>query len=227
MPDDVELWINEDHITNGAWADDYERIIQYLIEKGSPPDGIGIQGHMGASLDHTAAYAQLDRMADLIPRLKMTEFDVNTQDDELQAQLLNDYMVLFFSHPAMEEVLMWGFWADAHWLGENGALYRSDWSEKPALAAYRDLVFDQWWTDEDGQTDGAGRCDVRGFLGDYEVTVEYEGLQITTPLRLEPGGTMFTLAVPEPGTCCMLVAGVLGVGALSRRNGRPLRQRPV
>jgi len=224
-PSGMPLWINEDHITNGAWSDDYERIIQYLIDNGSPPDGIGIQGHMSEDANHVRTpeeiYAQLERMASLVPRLKITEFDVNVGDNEqLQAQLLHDYMVLFFSHPAMEEVLMWGFWADAHWLGEDGALYRSDWSEKPALAAYQDLVFDQWWTEEDGATDLSGEFDTRGFLGDYEVIIDHQSGQKVVPLTLEPGSNTLTVVVPEPSAWVLLVVSVLSVGAFRRLRRR-------
>ena len=47
IPDDLPLWINEDDIIRGSGgrANNYERIIQYLVDNGSAPDGIGFQGH--------------------------------------------------------------------------------------------------------------------------------------------------------------------------------------
>ena len=110
--------------------------------------------------------------------------------------------------------------ADAHWLGEDGALYRSDWSEKPALEAYRDLVFRQWWTEEEGRTDPAGEFSVRGFLGEYEVAVEYDGVRRVVPVRLDPDGNVLTLAVPEPGGRMLFIAGALGSGAFLRLGRR-------
>jgi len=38
----------------------------------------------------------------------------------------------------------------------DAALYREDWSPKPAGEAWEDLVFDHWWTDERGKTDDGG-----------------------------------------------------------------------
>ena len=42
----MPLWINEDNIIAGnARANDYERVIDYLIAHDAAPDGIGFQGH--------------------------------------------------------------------------------------------------------------------------------------------------------------------------------------
>jgi hypothetical protein len=63
---------------------------------------------------------------------------------------------------------MWGFWEGRHWRPE-AALYRRDWSLKPAAKAWEDLVFGEWWTNVDASVDEHGRATVRGFKGDYEV----------------------------------------------------------
>ena len=65
---------------------------------------------------------------------------------------------------------MWGFWEGRHWK-PDAALYRRDWSIKPAGQAWLDLVKKKWWTNKNGITDAQGRFTTRGFLGDYVVTV--------------------------------------------------------
>ncbi len=189
VPEGVDLWINEDDVIAGnSRADDYERVIQYLIDQGSPVDGIGFQGHFieqWGRVSNTPAsqlYGRIDRFAALSDRLRVTEFDIDVGGDEArQAQLLRDYLTVMFSHPQMEAVTLWGFWAGAHWRGQDGALYRHDWSEKPSLAAYRDLVFGEWWTDETGETDELGRFILRAFKGGYEITVRYDGQDYVVP----------------------------------------------
>ncbi|MEO0532161.1 MAG: endo-1,4-beta-xylanase [Planctomycetota bacterium] len=183
VPEGTDLWINEDNIiAGGSLANEYERVIQDLIDAGSPVDGIGFQAHFieewgrVSSSSPQQVYERIDRFDELVPRLRVTEFDIDVGSDEaLQAQLMTDYLTAMFSHENIEAVTMWGFWAGRHWRGENGALYRQDWSEKPSLVAYQDLVFDEWWTDEAGTSDAGGLFDTRAFDGTYDVTVTFDG----------------------------------------------------
>ena len=222
-PDGMEMWVNEDNIlAGGALADEYERVIQNLIDQGSAPDGIGFQGHFKQSWGRIRTgefvYDQIERFSQLSDRLQITEFDVDVgNDDTLQAELLHDYMVAAFSHESMEGITMWGFWEDAHWL-PDAALYNSDWSEKEALVAYQDLVFDQWWTEEMGLSDAAGEMSLRGFLGDYTVTVTANGKTYQMDYELSSGNHrfQFLVSVPEPASA-ILVGFLAGAIILNRR----------
>ncbi len=88
---------------------------------------------------------------------------------------------------------MWGFWERNHWKPE-AALYRKDWSIKPAGQAWRDLVFKEWWTDETGKTGRNGVYKTRGFLGDYEIVVTHGGVSRAMQTALAREGT--SLVVP-------------------------------
>jgi GH35 family endo-1,4-beta-xylanase len=188
---DMPLWINEDDIIAGnSRANDYERIIDYLIAHDASPDGIGFQGHFIEEWSRVSnstpqqVYNRIERFADKGLRLRATEFDIDVGTDEAwQGQLMHDYLTVMFSHPGMEAITMWGFWEEAHWR-RNAALYRSDWSEKPALTAYRNLVFDEWWTDELGVSDELGELVLRGFKGEYDITVTYNGQEYVVPAVL-------------------------------------------
>ncbi|HEY3391872.1 MAG TPA: endo-1,4-beta-xylanase [Lacipirellulaceae bacterium] len=187
----MPLWINEDDIiAGGSRANDYERIIDYLIAHGASPDGIGFQGHFiqewgrVSSSTPQQVYNRIERFADKGVPLRTTEFDIDVGTDEArQAQLMHDYLTVMFSHPAMEAITMWGFWQGAHWR-PNAAIYRTDWSEKPALAAYQNLVFDEWWTDELGVSDQLGELMLRGFKGEYDISVTYDGQEYVLPVVL-------------------------------------------
>ena len=72
---------------------------------------------------------------------------------QLQAMYTRDLMTAVFAQEGFDAFVMWGFWEGAHWR-PDAAMFRNDWSIKPNGEAYLDLVFDQWWTDED---DGGGR----------------------------------------------------------------------
>ena len=127
----------------------------------------------------------LERYAKAFPdlKIKITEFDVSTRDEAFQAAYTRDFMTLVFSHPSVAGIQHWGFWEGAHWKPE-AALYRRDWSEKPNLLAYRDLVFNQWWTLETGSTGLDGAFAGRGFLGRHRVTVTVDGQRIETEFDL-------------------------------------------
>jgi hypothetical protein len=72
-------------------------------------------------------------------------------------------------------------------------MYRLNWKPKPNAKAYRDLVFHQWWTDEQRTTDAKGACAVRGFLGQYEITVEADGKTKIIPAKLTKDGADLTV----------------------------------
>ena len=188
----AELWVNEGQVLpSGRRRGDYEEMIRFLIEQRAAPDGIGFMGHFGRSslTPPEEIHAVLDRFAGLIPKLQLTEFDVHVGDDEkLQADYLRDVMTIAFSHPAVEAIVMWGFWENRHWK-PDAALYRRDWSTKPAGDAWNDLVLHQWWTEATGETDNQGKYSVRAYLGEYEVTISHEGAEsrLRTPLNQDGG----------------------------------------
>jgi GH35 family endo-1,4-beta-xylanase len=180
MPE-VRLVINEfDMVGNGGRAqrkDDHYALVQRLLADGAPIDVLGFQAHFWSTrlTPPDRILSIIDRFATLGLPLMVSEFDMNILDEDLQAAYTRDFLKAWFSHPATEAFIMWGFWANAHWFGEPGAMFRADWSPKPNLEAYTDLVFDEWWTRETLETDGNGRAESRVFKGDYEITVTAPG----------------------------------------------------
>lgn len=82
---------------------------------------------------------------------------------------------------------MWGHWDGAHWLYDAPMFYK-DWTLKPSGQAYADLVFKKWWTNAQGTTGAQGGYKVRGFQGDYEVTVSHNGKTKTIKATLPSEG---------------------------------------
>jgi GH35 family endo-1,4-beta-xylanase len=160
---------------NNPHTDAYETIIRYLLDRGAPLSGIGIQSHFGANLPAPAEVLKgFDRFAKFGLELEVTEHDIDVTDEQLQADYTRDYMTLAFSHPAVTGFLSWGFWEGRHWK-PDAAYFRKDWSIKPAGQVWIDLVMHKWWTRASGQTDAQGSYNTRGFLGDYEITVTHDG----------------------------------------------------
>ncbi len=175
LPDSCRLFINEYNIVEPYGAkerDAYEAIIRALLDANAPLEGIGFQSHFQLPPNSPVeALEVFDRFARFGLPIVVTEFDVNTKNEERQARFTHDFMTAAFSHPACAGFVFWGFWEGSHWR-PNAALFRKDWSEKPNLEAYRNLVFNEWWTNETGVTNESGEFSLRAFKGTYQITVD-------------------------------------------------------
>ena len=170
----AEMWVNEGNIVSGGGQDPaYRAVIDDLIDLGAPPDGAGFMAHFrdGSLMGMDRMYEVFDAYADRGLKLQLTELDYDGLNRELQADYFRDVLTLAFSHPAMDGIVQWGFWAKRHWRPES-ALWQENWSLRPAGVAYRDLVLRDWWTRAAVRTGADGTVTVRGFRGDYEVTVD-------------------------------------------------------
>jgi GH35 family endo-1,4-beta-xylanase len=178
---------NQDATTDADHVAHFERTARFLVDHGAPVTGLGLQSHFGgkpSAPEHVLAV--LDRyQAEFHLPVRMTEFDVWTYDEELQADYTRDFLILCYSHPSVVGVQFWGFWAGAHWRPQ-AAMFREDWSERPAAGVYRDLVLNRWRTRAGGRTDAAGRLSLRGFHGDYAVTAVYQGRRVEQNFTLRP-----------------------------------------
>lgn len=74
--------------------------------------------------------------------------------------------------------MFWGFWEGTHW-NPRSALWRNNWTPTPQGVAYRDLVFNKWWTRAQGKADGKGVYRTRAFYGDYLVIVNGKNQKVT------------------------------------------------
>ena len=192
----LPLWINEDQVfREGRQQEEYFQIIQKLIASGVKIDGIGNQSHFHSSFlpSPDEMLKNSDRFAALVPALQLTEFDVNTDgDDQLAADFTHDLLIACFSHPAYTGFVMWGFWEGAHWKPAT-ALWKKDWTEKPAAKVWKEWVCGKWKTDVTVKSDAQGRADVAGFFGRYEVTVIKDGKTARQEAMLERGGSQLNV----------------------------------
>jgi len=196
------LYLNDYDILTGRRLEDYIVQIRKFLGQGVPVGGIGVQGHLhGDSFDPVALQNALNRLAEFKLPIRVTEFNfpgqrskyygkrgarLTDEEEQAKAKALIDYYRICFAHPAVEGILMWGFWEGANWIPVS-SLYRRDWSATAAALAYRDLVFKQWWTTWRGQADAQGRREVRAFFGKHRVVASGQEkvieLKRTEPMR--------------------------------------------
>jgi GH35 family endo-1,4-beta-xylanase len=183
---DAKMFLNDYDILTGRRLNDYMAQIRKLRSQGVPIAGIGAQGHLhGETFDRKELRRALDSLGIFKLPVRITEFnmpgqrskfyekrmiDITPEEEELASRELADYYRICFSHPAVEGILMWGFWAGANWIPVS-SLYRRDWSPTPSLKAYRDLVYGEWWTRAAGTANKKGLYSASAFYGKYRVTV--------------------------------------------------------
>jgi endo-1,4-beta-xylanase len=166
---DATLYVNDYSILSGGDADRYVAQVKGFLAAGMKVGGIGVQGHFGSRVNGPKVKATLDRLAQFDLPIKVTEYDANTADPRDKARALVTLYATAFAHPSVDGIYMWGFWENSHWR-PKAALWKADWSETLAAQWYRDLVFKRWWTDAENQVDANGKCEMRLFYGDYDVT---------------------------------------------------------
>lgn len=207
FPDDT-LVINEANPIINLAKQDYRNAYYMLIENalksGAFIDKIGLQHHIFAGatskneeeyeksisgkwnidmVDPALVFKGLDIMATLGLPLELTEVTIPTfgdtpEDEELQADLLELFYSVCFSHEAVQDIVYWnvpdGFaFALGGW-DENrvrGGLLHHDYTPKKSAERLYKLTHEVWHTKEQLVTDQNGYVDLRGFFGEYTLGI--------------------------------------------------------
>lgn len=210
-----QLVINEH--TGLCWADrcratdKYYSYIEANMLKGARIDAIGMQYHLfnrreneydatRLTLNPESLYKHMDLYSNFGKPLQITEVTVPayswaSEDEEIQAEIIEKLYSIWFSHPNVEQIIYWNL-VDGYahvWdpdpekirasqgnmsLGENyyyGGLLRFDLSPKPAYYAIKNLIQNVWHTEETLATSEKGTCSFRGFYGEYELEFDEDG----------------------------------------------------
>ncbi len=152
--------------TSARHRDGVLRLVEALLERGTPIDAIGLQSHsnyeMPTQYDRHRErewVAFLDALKDLgITRFYLTEFDVNdtrmgadiTTRDHAMASYTRDYLDLMFSYRETKDLLVWGMVDHMSWLQtflprqdgveKRPTLFDSAYQPKPAYFAVAEAL---------------------------------------------------------------------------------------
>ena len=165
------LYLNDDGIIEGNELKRYAKQIRRLLAAGAPIGGIGLQARMNGPVNVARLRNALKTLAQFNLPIKITELDCVADDEAAQAQALEDIYRTAFAHSAVEGILLGGFW-EKRQEKPKAALFRADFSKKPAAETYERLVFSNWWTRAEGRTAVDGTFACRAFFGDLQVNVK-------------------------------------------------------
>lgn len=171
---DAKLYLNDYGILDiGLNAGAYEMQVERLLNNGVPIDGIGMQAHRTIRGEiHNSRYMvqrNLDRFNRFNLPIKITEALFAYDTEEKRASELRKLFPIYFAHPNVEAIVMWGVWEKVHWVPYS-AMWKSDFSPTLQSEAYRDLVFNEWWTDETLKADKKGEIRLKAFYGNYKIS---------------------------------------------------------
>lgn len=173
-------------------------LCKYLVDHDSAMTTIGIQGHVSL-ISPEEIISILDRFSTLGKEIEITEFTYEDDDPEFQAQFTRDFMIAVFSEEAVTSLTTWGFWEGCMYQ-PKAAMVDKNFNLKPNGQVWMDLVYDQWWTKESGNTDNAGVYTARAFLGNHNVTIKAGNAEYTYPLELDKEGSTLFVTLKDDGT---------------------------
>ncbi|KAK7105079.1 uncharacterized protein [Littorina saxatilis] len=178
----VKLFLNEYGVVAGGHStNDYLKQAQHFKAANVGLYGLGVQCHFPSEYapEPSLIKKRLDVLAQAGLPIWVTELDVQAQDENRRADFYETALRAVYGHPAVEGIVFWGFWDQAHWLGRKASLVQGD--DMQMNAAGRrvfDLFENQWTTDETHSLPTSGQLTVRGFHGDYEIRVMHQGREL-------------------------------------------------
>ncbi|KAE9457291.1 hypothetical protein C3L33_10804, partial [Rhododendron williamsianum] len=166
------LFVNDYHVEDGcdtrSSPEKYIEQILDLQEQGAPVGGIGIQGHIDSPVGPIVCSA-LDKLGILGLPIWFTELDVSSINEYIRGDDLEVMLREAFAHPAVEGVMLWGFW-ELFMSRENSHLVNAEGDVNET--GRRLLSLKQEWTSRaHGHIDEKCQFEFRGFPGSYEVEI--------------------------------------------------------
>ncbi len=194
--DEIRKKNNYDHITlcycgNNVEAEKYWDMLDGFQKANLPFERYMYQGHSSENSARNIGFLNevYDRYVyEYEKQYGISEYSVTSNTQEFQADATRDALILNFSHPGCESFSV--FWySDVYSGGTSKALegcaplYDVNFKEKLGLKTWQDMLYNKWWTRDAKATTGVdGKGTVRGFYGDYDITVRVNGQVVATDM---------------------------------------------
>ena len=139
-----------------------------LFRSGAPVSGIGIQGHIDSPVGPVVS-GSLDKLGVLGLPIWFTEIDVSSDNEHVRADDLEVMLREAFAHPAVEGIMLWGFW-ELFMSRDNGHLVNAEGDLNEAGKRFLE-VKDDWLSHARGHLGEDGKFKFKGFHGSYTVEI--------------------------------------------------------
>lgn len=95
-------------------------------------DALGAQGHGLEGQSLTSIQNKLNQVAALGLPIYISEYDVARTNDQEQLQIMQTQFPLFYNHPSVAGITLWGYVVGATWVNGSG-LIQSNGTPRPAM----------------------------------------------------------------------------------------------
>ncbi len=114
---------------------------------------------------------RLDRLAGKVGLpIHIRNLAVNDENPEVQADMIRDYLLLFFSRREVASISLGELW-EAALLNPNMAFYDKKLQPKKAMQTVQKLVTEDWISNLESKTDETGQAEITPFLGQFDLEV--------------------------------------------------------
>lgn len=109
-------------------------LVQTIKKNGAPVDAYGQQGHDLTDMDATTFKAALKKIHDGVGiPLVITEYDIGTDDDNLQKQRYSEQIPEFWNAPYVFGITLWGYIYGATWTTNGNSGIIKNGTDRPAM----------------------------------------------------------------------------------------------
>lgn len=213
---DADLYLNEYSVISGGQTETLFKLVKGMIDREVPITGIGVQGHFYHNpIEAELIRKRLDRLDELGLKIKVTEFDLGTREEGVllsEEKMASEYVRFLktaFSHPAVEGITLWGFWDRVIWNAPTAksigsGLFNVDMTPKMAGDSVVNLLLKEWTTKE--SVDLSEVSSIRGFYGDYSVTLVSGGKKYTGTFSISKESAPEKIVLAEDGVSNAVVS---------------------
>lgn len=172
----LKLFLNDFNVVSSHYSTTaYKEHVRRFKESKTPIYGAGIQSHFtGSNHDMTTVEYRLNKVAEVGLPLWITELTVDDTNENNKADQLEDLLTLYFSHPLVEGVLLWGY-SDQHVYSHSIALTHGANNTPNAAGRRYQQLYRKWRTHVTGSLHNQT---IRGFKGEYTLRIKSHGKTI-------------------------------------------------
>ncbi|XP_076077331.1 anti-sigma-I factor RsgI6-like [Mytilus galloprovincialis] len=178
-----KLFLNEYNVITSSYSTTpFKSLGKRYKDSGVPISGMGIQGHFGSSnINLDVLKYRLDKVAEAGLPIWITELTFKDPNENNKATALDNVMTMFFSHPAIDGVLLWGFWENAIYDKQLSLATGSNVTPNAAGRKWIELFHQRFRTNESHNFHGSNhRVDTRVFYGEHQLILKQNGKTIHT-----------------------------------------------
>ncbi|OWF48073.1 uncharacterized protein LOC110453569 [Mizuhopecten yessoensis] len=194
----VKLFLNDyNALSSGRYTTSLKEQGRIFRDAGIPIYGIGEQSHFNYGHDDmTTVKYRLDKSAEANLPIWITELSVGDSNADTKAQTFEDLLTLYFSHPAVEGIILWGFCQEAMQCKQCALAIGPQCHPNAAGEKVSQLLRQTWRTNV---SQSLANHNIRAFKGNYQMTIKQNGHVLETK-TFTVGDTAKTLTVTVSGS---------------------------